>query len=396
MTRKASLRARAPVLLAALALAATGASSSRLDPPPLDPGRRAELESWLAAHGQDPAAYVVGLFAGHDVVFLGEVHCIAHQVRFVPSLFEPLQRAGVHTLATEFGRREDQARIDSLLAAPAWHEDLARAIVFDQYVWWGFQEYVDVYRGAWELNRKLPVGSRPFRILGVNDSPDWSHIQTPADRDDPAVMARVWRGGGEEQWARVILDAVAAGEKVLVYSGMHHAFSEYRQPVVAGGEFKRFDDSRMGNHVFRALGKRVVTVFMHGPWSGPGGYDAAMVHPADGVIDALMLAREGGPRGVGFDLSGGSPFGAFAIRNCVYRHGYPTFRLADFCDGWIYWKPISEFEGVTPIAGWITPENLEQARSQTPNPRSRDLSVEKFNAAIARSAEAGRLAGRLR
>jgi hypothetical protein len=394
MTRKASLRAPARVLLAALALAA--ACSSRIDPPPLDPARRAELESWLAAHGKDPAEYVVGLFADHDVVFLGEVHHIRHEVHFVPSLFEPLYAAGVRTLATEFGRREDQARIDSLLAAPAWHEDLARAIVFDQYVWWGFQEYVDVYRGAWELNRKLPAGSPPFRILGVNDSPDWSHIQKPEDRDDGAIMAKVWRGGGEEHWARVILERVAVGEKVLVYSGMHHAFSEYRQPIVAGGEFKRFDDSRMGNHVFRALGKRAVTIFMHAPWNGPAGYDAAVVHPADGVIDALMLEREGGPRAAGFDLSGGSPFGALAVRNCVYRHGYPDFRLADFADGWIYWKPVSECEGVTPIQGWITRENLERARLQTPNPRSRDLSVEEFNAAIARTAGHRHPFGRLR
>ena len=338
---------------------------------------------------------MVGLFADHDVVFLGEVHRVKHQVRFVPSLFEPLYQAGIRTLATEFGRREDQARIDSLLAAPVWHEDLARAIVFDQYVWWGYQEYVDVYRGAWELDRNLPAGEPPFRILGVNDSPDWSQVRKPEDRDDSAIMAKVWRGGSEEHWARVILEQVAAGEKVLVYSGMHHAFSEYRQPVVPGGEFKRFDDSRMGNYAYRALGKRAVTVFMHGPWSGPGGYDAAMVHPADGVIDALMLGRAGGPRAVGFDLRG-SPFGALEPEHCVYRHGYPGFRLADFCDGWIYWKPISEYEGATPIAGWITRENLERARSQTPNPSSRDLSVEEFNSAIARSADARRLFGRLR
>ncbi len=58
--------------------------------------------------------------------------------------------------------------------------------------------------------------------------------------------------------------------------------------------------------------------------------------------------------------------------------------------------PISDYEGETPIAGWITPENLERARRQTPNPSSRDLSVEEFNAAIARSVEARHRAGRLR
>jgi hypothetical protein len=96
-------------------------------------------------------------------------------------------------------------------------------------------------------------------------------IDKPEDRDDPEVMRRVWRGGSEEHWAQVILDAVNAGQKVLVYSGIHHAFTEYLQPIVVNGKFMRFEETRAGNYVFRAIGKRAVTVVLHAPWPGSDG-----------------------------------------------------------------------------------------------------------------------------
>jgi hypothetical protein len=207
-------------------------------------------------------------------------------------------------------------------------------------------------------------------------------------------MRAVWQGSGEDQWARVILDAVEAGEKVLVYSGIHHAFTEYRQPIVRDGKFLYFDRSlRCGNHVYDTLGKRAVTVFLHAPWTGQAGYDADMVHPADGVIDALMLAV--GPHPVGFDVASG-PFGELRIEDAVYRHGYEDFKLSNFCDGWIYTRPISEFEGVTPIPGWINADNLEYARAQSPNPSFRQATAERFNTGIASDAEIHRRWGYLR
>ncbi len=373
------------VLISFLVLAGCSVGESQpQDPPSIEPALESELAAWLDVEGETPEDYVVGLFSDHDVVFLGEQHRVKHDVLLVQSLVKPLYEADVRILATEFGRREDQPLIDSLLLAPEWNEELAREIVFRQFVWWGYREYVDVYRSAWMLNQGLPEGAPRFRILGMNDSPDWSHITSDADREDGRVMRRVWRGGGEEHWAAVILDAVRSGEKVVVHCGIHHAFSEYRQPIVNQGEFSHFDHSlRCGNHVFAELGKRAVTVFLHAPWNGPDGYSSRMRHPADGVIDALMLAE--GPRSVGFDLDGG-PFGELRIEDAVYRHGYEDFRLADFCDGWIYAKPISEYAGVTPIPNWVNESNLERARAGSPNAGFRQASVDEFNQGIAQDA----------
>jgi hypothetical protein len=355
---------------------------------------QATLASWLANHGKAPADYIVGLFGSHDVVFLGEAHYVKHDVLFVQALFKPLYQAGVRTFATEFARREDQSMIDSLLAATEWDERLAREIVFNQFVLWGYQEYVDLFRAGWELNRGLEPGAPRFRILGVNDSPDWSYVRTRADMDVDSIKARVWRGGGEQHWGDVILNAVNAGQKVLAYSGSHHALSGFNHPVVIDGKFMRFEDRRMGNYVYRVIGKRAVTVFLHAPWPGPKGMDDQRGYPADGYIDALMLSIPRA-RAVGFDLVG-SPFDSLKVRNTFYANGYDDFRLSTFCDGWIYTKPISAYEGVTPIRDWINAGNLDRARRQSPNPDARELSAAQFNARIARIADVRRLWGHLR
>jgi hypothetical protein len=394
--RRFDLKTGTTLALCGLLFIAAGAiaAAEPEDPPPLGTVWQSELAAWLEAHGDTPEGYVVGLFSDHDVVFLGEQHRVKHDVLLVQSLIEPLYKAGVYALATEFGRREDQSVIDSLITAPEWDEELAREIAFRQFMWWGYREYVDIYRAGWALNRGLPEGAPRFRILGMNDSLDWSLVKTEADLNDPKIMSKLWLGSGEDHWAEVILEVARRGEKVLVYCGIHHAFTEYRQPVVADGKFQRFDEElRCGNHVFAELGKRAVTVFLHAPWNGQQGYGSPMVHPADGIIDALMLAV--GPRPVAFDVAG-SPFGELRVEDAVYRHGYEDFKLADFCDGWIYTKPISEYAGVTLIPGWVNESNVERARAQSPNPSFRQASVEELNEGIARDAEIGRRWGHLR
>ena len=373
-------------LLPLLAWTLLGCGGERIEPAALEPEFQAELGRWFEENGQSPPDYVVGLFDRHDVVFLGEMHRIKHDLDLVRTLLAPLHAKGIRTLATEFARREDQALVDSIVTADHWQEELARRLTFNGLVTWGYQEYVDVFRAAWEINRELPADAPRFRVLAMGDSPDWSHVKKREDRDNPEVMRKVWRGGGEKQWAPVILEAVEAGEKVLAHTGIHHAFTEYRQPIVRDGEFRRFGDVRAGNHVFEAIGKRVVTVFLHSPWNGPAGYDDERVHPADGVLDAYMLGRDGGPEAVGFDLAE-SPFGRRPVHESVYKHGYEDFTPAHFADGWIYTRPFAEYEGVTVIPKWIDDGNLELARGKTSNPRFREASAWRFNLATSRSAD---------
>jgi hypothetical protein len=346
--------------------------------PAVDERLKTELKSYIIKNYLTPEDYILSKFKDHDIVFVGETHYIKHDPGLIQKLIPLLYQKGVFTLGTEFGRREDQPLIDSLLNSSAYDENLARLITFNQFVLWGYKEYIDIYKAAWQLNQFLPQGKRKFRILGLNDSPDWSFVKTQEDKDNGDIKRKVWRGGGENLWAQTILDSVVAkGGKALIYSGIHHAFSEYKQPICDGAKFIRFEDRRMGNFVFQKIGKRAITIFLNGPWYNALGYDQPFVYPADGIIDEVMGEMEPKYQRVGFDTRS-TPFGKLTGETSIYRQGYNNFTLEMFCDGYIFQKPFSKYEGVTPIKGFINESNLEKARTQTPDPSFRKAAVEDF------------------
>jgi len=338
-----------------------------------------QLKSYLQSHYMTPEDYVISKFQDHDVVFLGEWHRVRQNVELVQNLIPRLYEKGVFTLATEFARHEDQPLIDRLLSGSSYDEALARQVAFNEDVAWGYQEYVDIYKAAWRLNHQLPSKNRKFRILGVNGVHDWGAVSR---HEEPY---------SEEPWAKVILDEVVAkGEKALVYSGVHHAFTQYRQPVepvMKDGKltFVRFGEVRMGNYVFNAISKRAMTISLHYPWPSSAGYDEGVTYAADGYIDAVMAEIEARFRNAGFDTRG-TPFGDLPGENSVYKYGYEKFTLSTFCDGYIIQGPLREYQAVTPIKDFINAGNLAVARAQMPNQKFRDASAEEFNRGIAHDA----------
>ena len=355
--------------------------------PPVDPALVDTLAASVREHRTIPEKYILDLFEKHDIVFLGERHYIRHDPQLVQRLIPLLHAKGVNILCTEFARRVDQHFVDSLLSAQEYDEALARLITFNQFVHWGFREYLDIFRSAWQLNRNLGRRAPPFRILALNNSPNWVFVRTPEDRDNPDVMRRVWHGEDEKDWAEVILDSVVArGSRALVYTGAHHAFTEYRQPVVDGGRFVRFGDVRVGNHVFAAIGKRAVTILLHGPWFSAEGYDAPAVMAADGTIDALLKQLAPEERRFGIDTRS-TPFGRLTGISGVYKHGYEKFTLATLCDGIICQGRLEDYEGVMPVDDFVNGGNLADARAQSPDPRFRTASVEEFFEAAVEAAD---------
>jgi hypothetical protein len=356
----------------------------KIDLPKVDQELKLSLEEYLINHYMTPEDYVISKFRDHDIVFIGEYHRIKHDLELIHNLIPMLYENGVFVLGIEFARREDQFLIDSLLKGPTYDENLARIITFNFEVDWGYQEYIDIYNVAWQLNQTLPEGSRKFRILGLNDSPDWSLFKTQEDLKNINIRLQVWKGCGEDLWAKVILDEVVAkGEKALIYSGIHHAFTEYIQPDYdeENQRLIRLDDSRMGNFVYKKIGKKAVTICLHYPWYSAQGYNASFVYPVDGIIDAVMAGVSSEYRRVGFDTKD-TPFGKLSGETSIYKYGYNNFTLDMFCDGYIYQMPLSEYIGVTAIEGFVNEGNIEQARLQFPNPSYRNSSIEDFNNVI--------------
>lgn len=194
------------------------------------------LQAFLSSGPVAPEEFVISKFARYDLVLIGEPHWVRQHVTLVSGLIPRLYTAGVNVLAIEFARRSDQAQIDSLLNGAVYDERLARRTTMQCLVQWGYQEYVDLYRAAWQVNQKLPPGTPRFRILGLGNSPDYSVIRTRKDLDDPQVRRKFLRGETEKDWATLLIDSVLARhQKALVYCGTHHAFTKYAQPIVSDG-----------------------------------------------------------------------------------------------------------------------------------------------------------------
>ncbi len=346
-----------------------------------------ELKEFLSTHAQTPEDYIVSKFAKYDLVLIGEQHWVRQQVTLVGSLIPQLHRAGIAILAIEFARRSDQALIDSLLNATEYDEKLARRITLQGLVQWGYQEYVDLYRAAWRVNHDLSPGVPRFRILALDGSPDYSVIRKHEDLDDPHVRRRMLHGETEKDWATLLIDSVLAKRKqALVYTGLHHAFTKYAQPIVSDGALLRLEDSRFGQYLHAYAPSRIFMIAMHDPWPGEAGYDAPPVLPADGSLDKALESAGSGWQRVGFDLVG-TPFGAMESHTSVYKHGHEPFTMDEFADGYVYLGPISRYEPVTPIADFVDESNIDYARANSANPADRTASIESFNRSIAASLE---------
>ncbi len=150
---------------------------------------------YLEDHWQTPEEYVVSKFDNHDIVFIGEWHRILHDVELIHRLIPKLYEAGIFNLGIEFANFVDQPKIDSLISSEIYDEQLANQIQFEHWPWWGYKEYVDIYRAAWNLNKSLMEGSRPFRVIGLTQKTDWSLVWTVEDRNNLEIMKKVFPKG---------------------------------------------------------------------------------------------------------------------------------------------------------------------------------------------------------
>lgn len=340
--------------------------------PTIDKNIENELNLYLSNHHKTPNEYIISCFQDHDVIFLGEYHRIKHDVDLVKNIIPLLYENGIYILGIEFARHDSQRQIDSLISADSFNEQLARQIVFNWDVTWGYQEYVDLFKSAWKFNKSLDSHIGKFRILGLNAIEDWSYFKADKDRKDSTIWEKVLPEGDWDQVMASVIEQeiIDKNKKALIYSGIHHAFTKYKQPVYDFDKNKliRFNDKRMGNRIYQLIGERAMTICLHFIWPSSDG--KSNVYPVDGKLDAFMKKYSSQFLPVGFDVKN-SPFGTLLCKNTSYKYGYSKFVLSDFCDGYIFQKPFSEYKGVTPIDNFITDRNLTQAKREIKNPKIR-------------------------
>lgn len=348
-----------------------------------------ELKDYLLNEGKAPLDYVLDKFENHEIVLLGEMHYIRQQVEMYHRLIPLLPEHGINLFATEFGRREDQALIDELLGKEQFDFPLAKLITLHQEAFWGYQEYLDVYRLIWEQNRKNPP-DRQIRCIGLNDPYNWklyNKICREQKREPNAEERKlIWKDCDEKNWLRALNKYHVPGvTKVLGIMGSHHAFTRYREPdfTEEGGRkvFAGFNKVRFGNHVHEEYGDAVCNICFYDPWDSLES-DAPPKAPGGGIIEDIISPHFSE---LAFDLKE-SPVGELAD-DSFYSLGYKDFRLRDISDGMIYTCKLTEFKNLTPIPDFIDADNLQEFRNYAPFNYDTDKSCEEINRIIAESAE---------
>ena len=316
---------------------------------------------------RSPEDYVIASFSQHDIVMLGEIYKIRQNVELVIGLIPRLYAAGVRNLGIEYALSDDQAQIDSLVTAPAWDESKARAITFDWVVTWGYQEYFDIYKAAWQVNKDRPTGAAPFRVVGLSVRQNWELLKTDRDISDPKIVAGIYAHGLPEVHIADVIDAefTKKGQKALVYCGTQHIFTRYHSKTYEknAGSLKLAEVRRAGNILYERIGSKAWSIALHAPWPDPS-QKIGLGYPADGSIDALIDALPAEKKNAGWDLAG-TPLGALSIKNSTYGDS-ATGTLADVFDGYIVQGPLAQYVTVTPVTDFIVPASVDTAMKNFP------------------------------
>jgi len=313
-----------------------------------------DFANYLKSNWQSPEEYVINKFKNHDYVFIGEYHRIKHDVELILKLIPLLQENDVNNLAIEFGTYKDQHLVDSLLNLPYFDRNLAKQIMFNFSPFWGYEEYIDIYQVAWEVNHKSNINKKHiFRVINIGAY------------YDPCKEGGAWSDVDPDEFMAEIIfkEIISKNEKALIYSGSHHAFTKYRQPVYNFDKdtLYRLANNRMGNIVYDSIGDRTFNIFLHSAWVSNKGWNEKSVLPVNGVIDSIMLIFNNKP--VGFDVLN-SPFGKLTCNNSYYTFGYPNFTLDNFCDGYIFQNSFANYKPITMEENFITEENLSVAKKK--------------------------------
>lgn len=348
------------------------------------------LLTYLDKNRKNPNDYVIDKFKTHDIIFVGENHYIKEQVEFIKNLIPELYKNGIYNLGTEFIRYSDTELMNKLITDSTYNEEHIKEITFNSLWHWGYKEYLDIYKEAWKLNQSLPKDAPKFKIFGIEEDMDWSYVKSDEDRNNPEIMEKVFKSSwqfeedeGLSAYAiqKKVLDK---NEKAVIHCGIHHAFTSYYQPnfnsvkKTFGGKYNK---ERMGNLIKNKIGNKTMTIFLHGPWYSETGYDKQVL-PVDGILDSLFSKNENFKYlPFGADTKD-TPLGNLTGKTSVYKYGYPNFTLKDFCDGYIFLKPILDYKPVTVISNFITPKKVEFIKEQEFEYRNKDITAKMLNDSI--------------
>jgi len=338
------------------------------------------VKDFIGKQHISPEDFIIKAFQTHDVIFLGDFWKIRQNLEFIMNLIPVLYANGIKQLAFEYALYDNQKEIDTLVTAKQYDQQQAYRILFNYLIIWGYQEYADVFKAAWQFNQTLSADQAPFRIVGLSVKQHYSSITKAADAEDPAVIRKVYANGIPEVFMADIIqkEFISQHKKVLVFGHMHTGFTRFKY-VEFTEKMKKLgftDLQKTGQIIYNAIGERVMNIFIHTALPSDKNY-SGVFYPVQGAIDAAIEELSPNSWRTGFYTSD-NPVGALLIDYKIYTKGYTTLHLSDFCDAYIILNRIREQTPVTPIPDFINESNIEEATENFVGMDNKKLTVKDF------------------
>ncbi len=368
---------------------------------PRRPGMSRQEIAPYVAHAEEAARpaddFVLDYARKHQVVFLGTLGHIRQHVEFLIELAPQLPAAGVDAIAINLVRAKDQEELNSLIGAGSkvepdgrdghteaelqteFDEATARRLLFQQNVFQGYREYLELLEAVWRHNRDSAPGDA-LELIALSPEFRYEHIRTQEDTQDPAVYRKVLPDGAPDDFMYEVLraQAIERDRRVVAFLTFPHAFTRFRSPALAD-EMQRlgFDtELSVGNQIYREIGDRTATLFLHGPWPDER-LPSNMNYGAEGRLDAILDHLPPEERAAGFTIPG-TPLAELPIETGQYAEGYDALTLGDLTDGYVFLESLAGYRGLRVLPDFINEENVEEARERFPGPHPGDRSADEL------------------
>ncbi|VGO17925.1 hypothetical protein PDESU_06527 [Pontiella desulfatans] len=337
------------------------AAEDNLKPGPIDVNdlKDPDLEPY-AAHlresGKPPIQYVVEKFKHHDVVIVGESHEIREVCEFYADLMDPIyHQAGVRYFAMEVLKHKNTHLANQLVTGETYDEELVMNLFRDcVQPTWAFQEYMDILKAIWQVNRALPSGAEPFKVIGLDVDADISLYVRGQNPPELAANTEALENRDEFMADTLAREVIEKGGKALVQIGANHSFTHYRQPVIRDGQVVR-EWARFGYILHESYGEKIFQVVLHMTQLNSAGTKSRQT--LGGLLNKVFAHNEN--RALGFDVYG-SPFAHLRDRKSYYFAHQDTVVFSDMARGYVFLKPLRELHRMTWANGFVSEDNFER------------------------------------
>ena len=223
-----------------------------------------EIKTYLQhidTDSSDPFKFVADKFDKHSVVFLGELHKRKQDLEFFRNLIPYLyQTKNINVIGWEFGAAEYQKDADSVVTASEFDRKKAISIMRNSMYNWCYEEYLDIFKTIWQINKSILRPDEKIKFLQLNKS------YIPKRWNSPNQNIRLEER--KKSFDNILPDIVEKevlqkNKKILIYCGLHHTLTKFKTPKIF---FLKENDGRAGQRLYKKYPDEIFQIDLLAPF----------------------------------------------------------------------------------------------------------------------------------